>query len=148
MIVESGEKVGRIEDVLIDTDQLQATDLMLKGDHGHALVALGQIRNIGPDAITIDRNESVRWGADGHHDRPCREASEVMRLTVVDSSGAVVGDVKDIEIDTTSGQVVRLEAESGGVLGIGAKSAAIPAGSIRAVGTELITIDQVPQELE
>lgn len=57
-------------------------------------------------------------------------ARDVMRMSVHSSTGEEVGKIKDLVVDTRSGQIVYAVVSSGGVLGVGDTTRAVPMGAI------------------
>lgn len=67
--------------------------------------------------------------------RGSARASEIMGLEVKNANNDSVGDVKDIVLDLTSGDVIAVIIASGGFLGIGETLSAVPMSAIRHDGT-------------
>lgn len=133
-----GEKVGTVKDILIDTDSLTATALLIAGESGRGGLPFAEILAFGPDAITVEDTKSVFW-ASATKPGPGREAAEIKGLTVLNAAGVEIGTVHDIEL--VGNRVHSLEVRSGGVFGIGASDAAVTNHSIRNIGPKLVTVD-------
>lgn len=136
--MSDGIKVGTVKDILIDTENLAVTALLVSGSSGVGGLPYVQILAIGPDAVTIEDANSIFW-ASAHKPGPGREGNDVKGLTVVNAAGEALGSVHDIELfgDHVSG----LEIRTGGLFGIGATDTHIPAEDIRSIGTKLVTVD-------
>jgi hypothetical protein len=61
-------------------------------------------------------------------------------LKVVGESGTFFGTVKSVEIDRDAGQVQRVSATRGGVLGVRADVRTFGADAIRHAGSEILTV--------
>ena len=137
-----GERVGTVKDVLIDTSKLQATGLIVGGGRGDGILRLDGVKSFGPDAITIENADGIQWATGQLHDDTGREASELLKLRVMDGSGTVAGAVHELTIDLPSGNVVTLNVHKGGLFGIGADSVDVPALDIVSIGASLVTVKQ------
>lgn len=133
-----GVKVGTVKDVLIDTATLTATALLISGDSGRGGLPFDKVLAVGPDAVTIEEVSSVFW-ASATTPGPGREANEIKGLPVVNSLGADMGNVHDIEL--LGDRVQSLDVRSGGLFGIGASEKAITQHAIRSIGDKLVAVD-------
>jgi sporulation protein YlmC with PRC-barrel domain len=138
-----GEKVGTVKDVLIDTERLRATALVIGGGPGQGLLPLDRVKSFGPDAITIENADGIQWATGQLHDDTGREASDLMKLRVMDGSGTVTGAVHELAVDLPSGNVLTLNVRKGGVFGIGAESVDVPVSDIVSIGASLVTVRQM-----
>jgi sporulation protein YlmC with PRC-barrel domain len=138
-----GEKVGTVKDVLIDTERLRATALVIGGGRGQGFLPLDRVKSFGPDAITIENADGIQWATGQLHDDTGREASDLMKLRVMDGSGTVTGAVHELSVDLPSGNVLTLNVRKGGVFGIGADRVDVPVSDIVSIGASLVTIRQV-----
>jgi len=80
-----------------------------------------------------DEGVIVLSGAKGHSES--WRASQVMGLNVKNASDETIGDVKDIVLDMTSGEVLAVIISSGGFLGMGDTLSAVPVSVLRYDGT-------------
>jgi len=138
-----GEKVGTVKDVLIDTDKLLAMALVIGGGPGQGFLPLDRVKNFGPDAITVEDSNGIRWATGQLHDDTGREASALMKLRVIDGSGTVTGAVHELSIELPSGRVLTMNVRKGGVFGIGAESVDVPVSDIVSIGDSLVTVKQL-----
>jgi sporulation protein YlmC with PRC-barrel domain len=133
-----GERIGEVDDLLIDPVTLRFAALVIKGDNGQSLLPREHIKVVGEDAITI---ESVSATQSGPNSLPGLQSfSELSGNKVVDSQGTLIGHLHDFEIDSKTGDIASLDVHSGGVLGLGAHSHHVPASAICSIGPELITV--------
>jgi uncharacterized protein YrrD len=136
--MDGGMKMGTVKDVLIDTDGLTATTLLISGDSGRGGLPFNKILAIGPDAVTVESAKPIFW-ASATKPGPGREAHEITGLLVVNISGSTLGYVRDIGL--CGDHVDSLEVRSGGVLGVGANDTQISVKEIRSIGQKLVTVD-------
>ncbi len=142
--LDGGAKIGNVEDILIDPQGLRFVALLIKGEKGESVLPKENIKMIGDDAVTI---ESVSATQSSAHSFPgTRPFSAFRGYKVVNSSGSLVGELHDIEIEPTSGAFVSLDVRSGGVLGIGTHRHHISANDICSFGPDLITIQATVTE--
>lgn len=141
-----GRKVGVVVDARIDPRQMAVTSLTIGGDPQQGFLPLERIKSIGQDAITIDSTDAIQWATNRPMDELSRSASELMDLNVVDGSGTLVGQAREISAEMPSGKVTSIEVTKGGVFGLGASHLQFPVSAIVAVGPKLITV-QTPAEM-
>jgi sporulation protein YlmC with PRC-barrel domain len=78
---------------------------------------------------TYNEDVNVIPGAQGHS--KSWRASQVIGVNVKNATDEVIGDVKDIVIDMTSGEVLAVIISTGGFLGIGESLSAVPVSALR-----------------
>lgn len=139
--MSAGTKVGTVKDVLIDTEKMIATALLVSGAEGRGGLPFERILAIGSDAVMIDDAATIFW-ASATNPGPGREANDIKGLPVVNVDGEKLGTVYDIEL---LGQTVdTLDITAGGVFGLGADRRKIPHEAVRSIGPKLITIELPP----
>lgn len=138
--LSEAERVGRVEDVLFETDPLRATALRLQTDTGARLVALSDVRTVGADAIiTHDRASAEQHDAALNRQRlPGLE--DLRKLNVVDEEGRYLGHVGRVDVDPATGTVEGLDIRKGEMLGLGGESRTLTPDQIISVGSEIITV--------
>ncbi len=141
--LNGGVKVGEVADLTLDATNAQVSAVLLTGHDGNSVVPFPAVRNIGPDAVTIDDSRIVQAPAnpEGIADR---RISTLTGLPVLNEKGTVIGDLEDLEFDEESGKVMALLIHHGGVMGIGGSHERIAASAIRGIGPQLITVDLTP----
>src|SRR3984957_5326579 len=82
--MDDGKRVGYIFDLLIDPQKLKLVALVVKGDNGQSVLPIGQIKNVGTDAITVDGMESTQ--SEANSIPGVRAFSEFHGQNVVDSA--------------------------------------------------------------
>jgi sporulation protein YlmC with PRC-barrel domain len=81
------------------------------------------------EAPAYKEDVNVLPGAQGHS--KSWRASQVIGVNVKNATDEVIGDVKDIVIDMTSGEVLAVIISTGGFLGIGESLSAVPVSVLR-----------------
>jgi sporulation protein YlmC with PRC-barrel domain len=61
-------------------------------------------------------------------------------LKIVDQAGTFLGTLSDVDVDPVSGQVTKLIAHKGGLLGLGGTATPIASSAIVMIGPELLTV--------
>lgn len=143
--IVDGEKVGVVKEVLIDPASLKATAILIGGPPGQGLLPFESVKSVGDDAIMIETTQMIQWATGPLSSAAGRTIHDLKKMKVMDSSGKEIGKVHEVEIDVPSGQIASVHISGGGVFGIGAHSADVNLAHIRAIGSELITVD-VPVE--
>jgi len=136
--MDGGLKMGTVKDVLIDTDDFKATALLVSGDSGRGGLPFEKVLSFGPDAVMVETGDVIFW-ASAVNPGPGRESNEIKGLPVVNKSGAMLGNVRDISL--CGDHVHAIEIRAGGVLGIGATDTEIMMRKIRSIGPTLVTVD-------
>lgn len=138
--LNSGAKVGTVSDLMLDATHVQVKALVLAGHEGNSVVPFAAVRHIGTDAVTIDDPRTVQAPAE-KGELTESTTSALTGLSVLNQDGALIGSVDDVAFDEENGQVTALLVHRGGLIGIGASRASIPASAIRGIGLRLITVD-------
>ena len=137
-----GVQIGRVEDVLFDTNALRIAALALTTTGGRSILPFAAIRSLGADAVTVESATATQPAAvQADAGNLLRGLGDLTGLKVVNGEGAYLGDVRDVTIEQSSGALTELEAHRGGMLGMGGTGVTIPASAIRGIGPEMITVD-------
>ncbi|RYG23971.1 PRC-barrel domain containing protein [bacterium] len=134
--IGDGVKVGEVDDFVVDPSQWSVRDIYVHARTGEGLLPWVHIRNIGPDAITVDSAQAIEWAVPP----TALRFTKLADLTVVDGSGTVIGHIAEMSYDT-SGRIEWLEVHRGGVLGLGVHVTRITPAEIRGVGDRLVTVE-------
>lgn len=83
-------------------------------------------------------------------DRPQQlSASTLIGDAIVNPAGEKLGDLKDIVLDTATGEIVYAVLASGGMLGMGEKLFAVPWNALRVEGdNQNLVLDASPDRLK
>jgi sporulation protein YlmC with PRC-barrel domain len=138
--IASGAKLGYVDDVRFDPQEMRVAALEVKADNQRGLVPLSDVKSIGKDAVMVPSDEVLRNvnAAGPLSDLPGLD--QIRRLKVVDEAGTYLGRVQDLEIDLQDGQIVSVAAHEGGVLGVGGKTTTAGRNEIRSIGDEVMVI--------
>lgn len=127
-----GAKVGTIKEVFFDTRHQRVVAFVLASDVGEFLLSFDAVRNIGPDALTVDTAGTT-------HD--LRRLADLTELKAVNVDGTLLGEVKELEIDRNDGRLTELVVHRGGVLGLGGTQQNVPASAVRSIGPAVAMVD-------
>lgn len=135
-----GAKLGRIDDVIFNTQPLRAAALRATGDGQGFVIPFEQLKSIGADAVTVESGRVTQADSTGGAFSGLPGLGELTKFKVVDEAGTLVGTIKGIDLDPTTGQVTGVAVHKGGVLGLGGTTTTIDPAAIRGVGNALLTV--------
>ena len=144
--VAEGTRLGRVDDLLIDTAERRIVALHCSDQGRRFIVPFQFVRNIGKDAITVESSQVTQVEGQGGQGPNTLRLGEFLKLKAVDETGTLIGTVSQVDIDAASGQLVSLDAHKGGVLGLGGTTVTIAAEQIRAVGPEMVTVSNAESQ--
>ena len=136
--VEDAKKIGEIDNLLLEPGTRQVSSLKVKtgGLFSTPLtIAISQLMNIGPDAVTIKADTGSLSQAPSAQETV--EVTSLLGNKVVTDAGALLGEVHDVLLDPVSAAVTGYEVREGGIF---AKSLEISATPEIRYGEKLITI--------
>lgn len=135
-----GTKLGRVGDVLFDTQPLRATALRATGEGQTFVIPYAQIASIGADAVTVASGQVTQTASKEGAFGGLPGLGALTRLKVVDEAGTLVGVVGGIALDPPTGLVTGLAVHKGGLLGLGGTTTTLDPATIRGVGDDLLTV--------
>jgi uncharacterized protein YrrD len=138
--IDSGAKLGYVDDLLFDTGQLAVAGFRVKAQGQEMVLPLAEIRSIGTDAITVPNDASMRTVAAESSLAALPGIDAMSKLKVVDEGGNFVGKVKEIDVDPQSAKIIQVVAHEGGVLGMGGNTTMITGAEIRSIGNEVMIV--------
>jgi len=134
--MSDGLKIGDVDDLVVDISRWAVAELHLAAKGIRGLLPIGNVKGIGPDAITVENTDAVDWTG-----KPTgRLFTAVKELTVVDSGGTILGHLSDLTFGN-DGTVESMEVHRGGVLGIGVHVTVVKPSEVRGVSDRLITVE-------
>ena len=137
--VTQAQKLGAIDDILIDTQQHQVAGFLLQGGlfHGGPAVAWSDVRTIGIDAVMVDDSSAAGANVAGQ-----TRLAQLRGRKVVSNTGELVGTIVSIDFDPVSGAIVSyiVAGLDRGVFRAPSQFN-VPAATVSAIGADLITID-------
>jgi sporulation protein YlmC with PRC-barrel domain len=140
--VQQAEKLGTVEDVLVDLDQHRAGGLVLHGGlfRGGPIVGWSSVRTIGQDAVMVDDSNAAVPGGDGDISG-LAPMHELRGMKVVTDAGSLAGTLEGVDIDPATGLIIRyIATEPGGGLFHRGHRFTLPPEGIVGVGVDLITV--------
>ena len=138
--IAEGTRLGRVEDVLFDTQALRVAALQIGGEGQHFVIPFDQLKNIGTDAVTVESSRVTQAAGKGGTFGALAGLANFKGLKVVDEAGTYLGQISGIGLEQTSGRVLRVTTHKGGVLGLGGTKTTIDAAAIHSVGPEVVTV--------
>jgi sporulation protein YlmC with PRC-barrel domain len=145
--ISDGAKLGRIDDVLLDTEELRVAALHLKAPGTDAIVPFEQVQRVGTDAVTVPTPAAAQRPGAASGSETLAHLKDMTRLKVVDEEGTYLGTVQQLDVDPRSGAIIELQTHKGGFLGYGGESYTIAASEVTAVGDEVLVV-QAPDPLQ
>jgi sporulation protein YlmC with PRC-barrel domain len=136
--IESGARLGLVDDLLFDTSPLRVAALRVKQADQQIVVPWSMVKTVGADAIMVPDDAAAHTPSSEASLSALRGSAAMRALKVVDEGGTFVGTVKSIEVDPASGAVTSVEAHTGGMLGMGGTTTPIAADEIRSIGDEVL----------
>lgn len=114
----SGERLGKVADVLLDADSHRVVGLVVAGGvlSAEQVLPYGEVQTLGTDAV-IARSATGLITARDWHAQPvvAMRTSALKKMPVLTATGRAVGDVRDILLDE-NGVVDALEVSGAGLL--------------------------------
>lgn len=142
--ISEGSKLGRIDDVLVDTDDMRIAALHIKGQGEGAFIPFDQVTSVSGDVVTVPSSAAAHRASAQDQTADLTHLRDLSELKVVDEEGTFLGVVRGIELDPQSGALIELQTQKGGLLGLGGESYTIPIAEVTSVGDELIVV-QAPE---
>lgn len=140
--IAAGEKLGSVGDVFLDAEgkkviAMTVTNggggLLSSGSATSQLLDAGEIRSIGPDALTVQDDSCL---SDAEPDPEWLDLAAVLKHKVVTEGGVYVGQVASLDFDEQDMTVTHLEASPG----FFKSNMKIPAKHIVNLGHDLVMV--------
>lgn len=136
--IESGARLGFVDDVLFDTSPLRVAALRVKQAGQQIVVPWSVVKTVGVDAIMVPDDAAAHTPSSEAGLSALRDSAALRALRVVDEGGTFIGTVKAVEVDPATGAITAVEAHTGGMLGMGGTTTAIGADEVRSIGDEVL----------
>ncbi len=140
--VQQAEKLGTVEDILVDLSKHKVAALLLQGGlfRGGPMVRWADIRSIGRDAVMVDDSSAAIPAADQEH---VIRLANLRDTQVVGDNGELAGTVAAVDLDADTGKITAyvVSAPEGGGLFHAAPRFRVQPEAIAGIGPKLITID-------
>ena len=144
--IRDGAKLGQVDDVLVDTDELRVAALHVKGQGEEALIPFDKVVSASNDVVTVPSSAAAQRPRAQDDSEHLASLSEVSKLKVIDEEGTFLGVVQSVEVDPQSGVILEMQAQKATALGLGRESHTIVASEVTSVGEEMIVV-QAPEPL-
>jgi sporulation protein YlmC with PRC-barrel domain len=109
---DTAETLGKVKRVLVDPTSARAVALELSGTPSdRALVEWPDVAGFGPDAIVVPSGEVLRGPRDAREEAFVAGRSEVLGKRVLTDTGQLLGELKDVELEESSGDVRAFELD-------------------------------------
>jgi sporulation protein YlmC with PRC-barrel domain len=141
--LDEGAKLGTVDRALFDPATLQLLAFQIKGNGQTFIIPWERVQTIGKDAIMVTSSQATQTAASGGAFGHAVDLHALKQLKVVDASGSLIGTLRDLDLDPTSGRALSLTTHKGGLLGFGGETTTIEAAAIRGIGTDLITVTEI-----
>jgi uncharacterized protein YrrD len=150
--INTGKIVERVKDVLFDAEHNKLLGVQLNsGMFSQKLVVpFEKIKAIGPDAITIDTEDSVTEG-ESHPDigRVINRGYSVNGTKVITESGKHLGAISDVLFDEVSGEVRGYELTGGAFADMYTGKSYIAASDTFKIGRDVVIVpDHVESDIK
>ena len=142
--IESGAKLGYVEDLVFDTQALRLAGLCISAEGQEAVIPFEDVKSLGHDAITVPGDSAARWKTTETTISKLPRLGQIKKLKVVDEAGTLLGTVHGVQVAPEDGRITEFDTRKGGVLGIGGEKHAIPARVVRSVGDEVLVVPTPP----
>jgi sporulation protein YlmC with PRC-barrel domain len=140
--LHQAKKLGEIQDIIIDVRGHRIAALALRGGlfHGGPVILWKDVRTVGLDAVMVDDAEAAH--------QPTRDLSDweiaVSHLhgrKVVADTGELVGTIKEVDVDSMTGNVTQYVVESAdATLFHAGRRIVVPPRAVVAFGDDLVTV--------
>lgn len=138
--VADGIKAGQVADLRIMATSPQVQALLLKSGREQTVLPFEAIRTIGPDAIMIEGLDALLPDDELAGGEIVRHFTSLVGRETAGDDGSYLGDVKDLEVDPTSGRIDAILLHRGGVMGFGGGDVSVPGSHLHAFGPKLLTV--------
>ena len=113
MSVNEGQKVGSVQDIVVDADKKKVDALVVRGsknDYDFHQLKIIDVIGIGKDFVILQSIENVKGIQTGSAGVP------LLNVQCISASGDVLGTVTEFEFDEKSGDIKAVKIDSGVVI--------------------------------
>ena len=136
--VSEGSRLGRVDDVLIDSSGMQIGALKIVHDRQQFMIPFNLIKSIGSDAITVESSQVTQ--AEGSASGALVSVRDFKKLKMVNEAGTLLGVLSNVDFDQQTGKIGQLSVHKGGLLGLGGKTTTIDTSQVRGIGRDVVTV--------
>lgn len=146
--VDGAERLGRVDDVLFETEPLRVAALALETDRGQEAVPLSAIHRVGDDAIMVESRQKALSAEPRLAIDRMKDLQTLAKLKVVDDGGTFMGQVERVDVDPSTGAVNSMEVTRSNTFGLGGETTTVDIGQVQSVGDDLLTVRQRRRDLD
>jgi len=143
--VPQADKIGTIEDVLLDLQEHRVGALLLHGGlfHGGPVVPWAEVGSVGRDAVMVDESKDATREAGGAAQGYGIRLDSLLGIKVVTDTGSLIGGLSGADIDPATGKVITyvVTASEGGGIFHSAPRFTLAPKAVVGVGRDIITVD-------
>lgn len=141
--VADGEKLGSIDDVLLDAVARRIEGLRVESggllSRTHQVIPYSAIHSVGPDAVMVPDKSVLHDTSDAVPAAP-QTLAKLGDLRVVTEDGTYLGDLATVHFDPQSGTITEFEIATGSLGGVLGKNTLFDAGAITSVGADIMVV--------
>jgi len=144
--IKDGSKLGQVDDVLVDKEDLRIVALHIKGHGEDALIPFEKVKNATGEVITVPAASAAQRPRSQEETASLASLGEMTKLKVIDEEGTFLGVVQSVEVDPRSGEILELQTQKATAMGFGREQYTIAASEVTSVGAEMVVV-QAPESL-
>jgi uncharacterized protein YrrD len=141
--INKGEKVGTVDDVLIDSQHRRVAAFNVQSGgflrHSSSCLPFGAVQSIGKDAIMIQDSDVLKDKYEGTPPE-MHNYGNVTSVRVVTDTGTYVGNVSSVHFEPADGHITEYEVSPGGISGVFGSSKLIDSASITSIGEDIMIV--------
>lgn len=143
--LDSGEKLGQVDDVLVDPNALRVSGLLVNRgnvlDRDTQIITMTDIDRWGRDAVLVRDANVFKPETDVHERENWLSASDKLKgLSVVSTDGERLGKIDEVLIDG-NGQILAFRISEGMSAGRFGEKREIPAHATQKIGDDVAIVD-------
>jgi len=147
--IENAERLGKVEEVLIDTERQTIAAIELASRAGEMeTIPVQMIRAIGSDAITVETGGGARAELTPQRrrrgpDEAVQSLGDLLGSRVLTYDGNHIGDLSDVDFDPSSFRITGYEITAGPLADLFGRRKRVPATPDVHFGRKLMTVPEV-----
>lgn len=108
MARDTAESVGQLHGAVVDATGRRVVAVQVGKGHKARLVDWSAVTGMGPDAVVVDAEASLRAASGGREEGVLKGDLPLLGHRVLSDRGDVLGALDDVELDETTGEVLTL----------------------------------------
>jgi uncharacterized protein YrrD len=140
---ETGERIGRVADLLMDTGSARVVGLVVGGGvlKSEQVVPYADVQTLGGDAVVARTAAGVigarQWREEGTE---ATRSSTLKHRRVLTTTGRALGAIDDVYVDEVTGDVAGFELVGSGVAGLVRRRTLLPQSSGITIGADAVLV--------